>query len=84
MECSSDDSDDSDNINQHDSEIIPDQQLSTYEPSKSNILFSSKKEWTVRLVDGDVFQIHILALPVPCLLITTDTCTRGSIRALGT
>jgi len=41
------------------SEKIPEQRLSTFVPSGTNILSSSKEEWTIRLTDGDVLDLSL-------------------------
>ncbi|MCJ1250257.1 Polynucleotide 5'-hydroxyl-kinase grc3 [Trapelia coarctata] len=39
------------------SEKLPEQRLSTFVPSGTNILSSSREEWTIRLTDGDALVL---------------------------
>ena len=56
IEYDLDDITDSDNSGHSKPEKTSNQLLSTYEPSDSNVLASTKKEWTIRLIDGDVLK----------------------------
>ena len=50
-------------------EHVPKQQLSTFAQSGTNVLSSSREEWTIRLTDGDVHDL--LSLKISGTILTT-------------
>jgi len=48
---------------------VPEQRLSTFSQSETNILSSSREEWTIRLTDGDVH--YLLSFRIIEIVLTT-------------